>query len=190
MKELKKVLVSHDDTPSEIHFEQDGRHTVCGETLHPINSTYINNKRIRVTCRKCLQKVPPKLTVGMRALMKPNKEWSRFVGHEVLLDDRVCGGEFAVLVLGQKELKKKDPKTVINHIAWVPEKYLEFVDTYLEDNLAFIDWYRTHEDEFCPDCGIWFPYNGATDPKTGQDYICPNEDCDSRNEENYQDDTF
>ena len=125
-----------------------------------------------------------RLTIGMRAKFKPNATgntvWDEYADHECLLKERTSGGDFSVMVLGQKELKKEDPKTVINEVAWVSEDELEFVNAKFKANLDFMDWYQEHSDEFCGDCLAWFPNNGAIDPDTDEDYVCPNEDCPGR----------
>ncbi len=122
-----------------------------------------------------------RLTVGMRARLKAESSWCE--GHwefdentELLLVKR-SHGSFSCMVLGQKELKKEDPNTVVNEIAWVDEEDLVFVNDDFEDNLDFIDWYQEHEDDFCPDCNAWFPDYGRTDPAIDDDYYCPNEKC-------------
>lgn len=123
-----------------------------------------------------------KLTIGMRCRFKSESHWAKdwdWAGQEVLLKER-SGGEFSVMVLGQKELKREDPKTIDNEVAWVTENELEFVDDNFKANLEFMDWYQEHEDEFCSDCGAWFPDNGRIDPATDEDFVCPNKDCPGR----------
>lgn len=120
-----------------------------------------------------------RLTIGMRCRLKPESHWAKdygWTGKEVLLEER-SQGSFSVMVLGQQELKKKDPNTVINQVAWVDEDDLEFIDANFEANMEFMDWYQEHEEDFCADCGAWFPNRGVVDPATKKDYICPNEDC-------------
>jgi hypothetical protein len=132
-----------------------------------------------------------RLTVGCRARILTLKEklkqegpkfpanenfWRKqYGGHEVLLIERCTNGDFSALVLGKevKELKKEDHRTVIDSIAWVSEDDLKLVDQNFNANLDFIDWYQEHEDEFCPDCGVWFPENSLTD----DDVQCPNKEC-------------
>lgn len=125
-----------------------------------------------------------RLTVGMRCRFKDGTHWTNkyhaeFRGKECLLVER-CSGDFSVMVLGQKDLKKKDPNTVVDEVAWVNEKCLEFVNDKFKENLDFLDWYQEHEDEFCDDCGVWFPNNGGIDPKTDECYRCPNKKCPGR----------
>lgn len=123
-----------------------------------------------------------KLTIGMRCKFKPESHWAKdwdWTGREVLLESR-SQSSFSVIVLGQKELKKRDPKTVENEVAWVDEDDLEFVNADFETNLSFMDWYQEHKEDFCGDCGAWFPNNGRLDPKTDEDYVCPNKDCAGR----------
>ena len=127
-----------------------------------------------------------KLTIGMRCRFKPAEaedySWREFAGHEALLRER-SSGSFSVMVLGKGknvELKKKDPNTIINQVAWVDESDLEFVDADFKANLEFMDWYEEYEDCFCGDCGAWFPDNGTVDPTTDKDHVCPNEDCPGR----------
>jgi len=125
-----------------------------------------------------------RLTIGMRAKFKTdgakNHSWTEYANHECLLKERSSGGDFSVMVLGQKELKKKDPKTVINEVAWVSEDELEFVDAKFKTNLDFMDWYQAHTYDFCGDCRTWFPDRGRLNPETNEDYVCPNEDCPGR----------
>jgi hypothetical protein len=134
---------------------------------------------------------PKRLTVGMRARIKTLKElpsrdgkpghfdnessWRKSYGsREVLLVERTTNGDFSVYLLGTKLLKKRNSKTVENRMAWVPESDLVFVDADFETNLDFIDWYQNHEDEFCGDCGAWFPKNGI------HGEVCPNKKCPGR----------
>ena len=131
-----------------------------------------------------------RLTVGHRARILPPKSnnkdnlqchdgfWRKtYAGHEILLLERVHGaGEFSVMVLKKGTnvlLKKRNGSIVEDQVAWVPETDLELVDTNLEANLNFIDWYQLNEDKFCPDCGRWFPNNGL------QGHSCPNKKCPS-----------
>ena len=128
-----------------------------------------------------MKKKTRKLTIGMRARFKDNTSWTdeyhkEYRGKECLLEER-SNGSFSVHILGQKKLIKKDPNTITGGVAWVDEECLEFVDAKFKANLEFMDWYQEHEDEFCGDCGAWFPDNGRMDGKTGDDYRCPNEKC-------------
>ena len=130
------------------------------------------------------------LTVGYRARILPAKPeslkehqsfWRKvYANREVLLIERNHGAnEFSAIVLREGvnvPLKKRDGKTVDDQIAWVPENELVLVDTNLEDNLNFIDWYQLNEDKFCPDCGVWFPNNGL------DGHSCPSKKCPSRKE--------
>lgn len=152
---------------------------------------------IEVTCKSCLKifremgiypnlfpkepriEVPERLSTGMRCLIKPTcVSWfdDEKGNNEVLLIERSSSGRFSFLRLGQKELKRKDPKTVVGGGAWIGEEDLIFVDNNLKANMNFIDWYQEHEDEFCPDCGAWFPEQG-TEEEAGAEPACPNEKC-------------
>jgi len=87
------------------------------------------------------------------------------------------------MVLGKGtnvELKKEDSGTVINQVAWVDEEELDHINSDFDTNLDFMDWYQEHEDDFCGDCGAWFPDNGRYDPITKEDFICPNRECPGR----------
>ena len=64
-------------------------------------------------------------------------------------------------------------------MAWIDEEDMVLVDSDFDTNLDFIDWYQEHEDEFCPDCGAWFPENGRNN------VVCPNQKCPG---ENYDED--
>ena len=124
-----------------------------------------------------------RLTIGCRARILTLKEkpkqtsvdghymnessWRRdYGGREVLLAERTSGsGDFSVMLLGKgvKELKRKDPNTIVNQMAWVSEEDMVWVNSDFNTNLDFIDWYQENEEEFCPDCGAWFPENGLDD---------------------------
>ena len=87
------------------------------------------------------------------------------------------------MVLGKGtnvELKKEDSGTVINQVAWVDEEELDHINSDFDANLDFMDWYQEHEDDFCGDCGVWFPDNGKIDPATDEDHVCPNKECPGR----------
>ena len=134
-----------------------------------------------------------RLTIGCRARIitieeKPKQTGSEFFanesswregygGREVLLEER-NQGDFSVMLLGKgvKELKKKDGHTIDGGMAWVPEEDMVFVNKDFDANLDFIDWYQEHEDEFCPDCGVWFPENGGLN-EDETDVLCPNQKC-------------
>lgn len=124
-----------------------------------------------------------RLTVGMRAKFTAESHWvkenwfSIKAGAEVLIKERSSSAGFSVMLLGQKELKKKDPQTVLSKYAWVSEEDLEFVDADFDTNLEFIDWYSEHEDDFCGDCGAWFPENGSMGEEAGAEPYCPNKEC-------------
>jgi len=134
------------------------------------------------------EKKPDRLSIGMRAKCKPNVNgngiWSEFIDHECLLEERSSNGDFSVMILGQgdagRTLKKKDPNTIVNQVAWISEAELSWVDSDLKKNIGFIDWYSENKENFCADCGAWFPDNGKIDPKTNDDYLCPNENCTGR----------
>ena len=124
----------------------------------------------------------------MRARFKPEDAkkhpWSEYAGHECLIEERSSGGDFSVMVLGQgdvgKTLKRKDPNTVINQVAWVDEDELEWVDSNLKKNMGFFDWYEENEENFCGDCGAWFPDKGRINLEADEDFVCPNEECAGR----------
>lgn len=125
-----------------------------------------------------------RLTIGMRCRFISKKtedhSWAEYADRECLLKERSSGGDFSVMVLGQEELKKEDPKTVLNEVAWVSEDDLEFVNAKFKANLDFMDWYEEHEEDFCGDCLAWFPDRGRLDPETDEDHVCPNEKCPGR----------
>lgn len=127
-----------------------------------------------------------RLTIGMRCRFKPEEakdhSWRGYAGHEVLLVER-SQGSFSVMILGKGknvELKREDPNTVINQVAWVDEDDLEYADSDFATNLDFMDWYQENGENFCGDCGAWFPNNGGREPDTNEDCVCPNEDCPGR----------
>jgi hypothetical protein len=133
-----------------------------------------------------------RLTIGCRAKILNGTRWGEDYGeYEVLLTERSPNSGFAAIVLckGVKELEKEKSGIVENQVAWIPESALELIDGDFEANLDFMDWYEGHKDDFCGDCGAWFPGNdGLTgkDPKTGEYLKCPNKDCPSNNLEDYE----
>ena len=129
-----------------------------------------------------------RLTIGCRAKILPNGNWGGgYGGYEVLLKERNSSGGFGVMILGKgvKNLEKEKSGIVENEVAWVEEEDMELINSDFDTNLNFIDWYRCHTYDFCPDCLDWFPDNGREDPKTGEDFRCPNKDCPSNNLEDY-----
>lgn len=133
-------------------------------------------------------KKKPRLTIGCRARILNKSSWREDIGAaEILLKERSSGGDFAVMVLGKgiKELEKEKSGVVVNEVAWVSEKDMELINRDFETNLDFMDWYDEHEEDFCPDCLGWFPNIGREDPKTGEDFKCPNKECPSNNPEDY-----
>ncbi len=135
-----------------------------------------------------MKKKQHRLTVGCRARFltieeKPLDRKNGFVneghwreeygGREVLIKERSSSGGFSVMLIGEgvKKLRKRDPRTIENEMAWVDEEDLILVDTNFDNNLDFIDWYEEHEEDFCPDCGAWFPDVGRMGA------ICPNKEC-------------
>ena len=137
-----------------------------------------------------MKKKQHRLTVGCRVRFLTIKEkplnrkngfineghWRQeYGGREVLIQERGGSGDLSVILLGKgvKELKKEDANTVDGAMAWVPESDLVLVDDDFDKNLDFIDWYEEHEEDFCPDCGAWFPDNDRIDD------ICPSKKCPS-----------
>jgi hypothetical protein len=142
---------------------------------------------------------PKRLTIGMRCRIKTLKEqpsrngkdgfysnedsWRReYGGRQVFLKERSSNGDFSFMLIGKKFekerfLPKKMTGVVENEMAWISEDDLVFMNADFDANLDFVDWYQVHEDEFCGDCGTWFPKRGLTNPKTGKDYRCPNKKC-------------
>jgi len=128
-----------------------------------------------------------RLTIGMRARIltlqeKPKKNrhdasfWcEEYGGRDVLLTERNSSGSFAAMVLGKGVTKLEKEKTgiVANEVAWVDEDDLILVGRDFDANLDFIDWYKEHEYDFCPDCLAWRPENEF-------DEQCPNEKCPGR----------
>jgi len=136
------------------------------------------------------EKSKDRLTVGCRARILTLKEkpknipdncidhtWRQdYGGCEVLLTERSLDS-FDVMLLGKdvKVLEREKSGIVTNEMAWVPESDMVSIDRDFDTNLDFIDWYKQHEDEFCPACGSWFPDRGRL--IDGQDAICPNKEC-------------
>lgn len=115
-----------------------------------------------------------RLTVGMRCRIKKTSSWyykHKPTLNEVILQER-SGRSFSFIHLGQKKLIKKDPQTVIGGGAWIEEDELTFVNDNFKENLDFLDWYQEHEEDFCPDCGAWYPENGQWERPP-----CPNPKC-------------
>ena len=99
-----------------------------------------------------------KLTIGYRVRIKYRETDSLnlYEGHEAILTERSRGcPEFSVLVLreGKNIPLERNGKTVINELAWLHEDDLELIDTNIEENIKFFDWYAEAEDYLCPDCG-------------------------------------
>lgn len=124
-----------------------------------------------------------KLTVGCRARILTLKEkpkqrgndssWRKsYGGREVLLSER-CAGEFSVMLLGEgvTKLKMEASNIVEDEMAWVPESDMVWVNSNFKANLEFIDWYEENEDNFCPNCGTWFPEIGSMD-EDGIECVC------------------
>jgi hypothetical protein len=140
---------------------------------------------------------PRRLTIGMRCRIKTLKEipsrngkngfysnedhWrAEYGGQHVLLKER--SGGFSVMLIGKKYtneriLPKETTGVIENEMAWISENDLIFVNADFDINLDYMDWYQENEDNFCGDCGEWFPNRGSTDPKTGKNYRCPNKKC-------------
>ncbi len=132
-----------------------------------------------------------RLTIGCRARIitieeKPKQtgpgfcsnedSWrSGYGGREVLLKER-SRQSFSVMLLGEgiKTLEKEKAGIVADEMAWIDEDDLELVDMDFDTNLDYMDWYQEHEDEFCFDCGAWFPENGRDGAS------CPNQKCPGR----------
>jgi hypothetical protein len=127
---------------------------------------------------------PEKLTIGMRCRIKKSSHWYRESApneNEVLLQERSSHGSFSFMRLGQKELKMKDPQTVVGGGAWIDEDEMVFVNANLDENLKFMDWYQEHEDDFCDDCGAWHPENIRENPDLPlEKTLCPNKKCPGR----------
>ena len=127
-----------------------------------------------------------RLTIGFRARIKPGTSWDKdweYGNREVLLVERSSGGDFSVMILKEGvnvPLLRENDCPVRNEVAWVDEDDRELVDKDLDTNMDFIDWYQEHRDDFCGDCGVWFPNNGAIDPATDEEHVCPSEDCSGR----------
>ncbi|KKN33243.1 hypothetical protein LCGC14_0805820 [marine sediment metagenome] len=134
-------------------------------------------QRLTIGCRARILtiKEKPKQT-GPRFFANESSWRESFGGREVLLVER-SQSDFSVMLLGKgvKDFKRKDPNTADGGMAWVPESDMVLINKDFDTNLDFIDWYQEHEDEFCPDCGAWFPEND------GMDTVCPNQKCPGEN---------
>jgi len=103
------------------------------------------------------------ITVGSRATVISDR-WEEFKGQDVLISKR-NGNKFNVIVLasGVKEITL-EPSLFEDEAAWFSLDELEFVDNNLEANMAGINWYQEHQDEYCPDCGAYItPPNDTCD---------------------------
>jgi hypothetical protein len=141
---------------------------------------------------------PKQLTIGMRVRIltaaemtkkfgKTNPKrndyfWNQIEGGKHALLQERSNGSFSILTIGdrwknKRILPKKTTGVIDGAAAWVNEDAMEFVNADFEANMDYLDWYQEHEDDFCGDCGEWFPKRGATDPKTGKDCRCPNKEC-------------
>lgn len=121
-----------------------------------------------------------RLTIGMRCRFRPKRSsWKEYTGHECLLQER-SGKEFSVMVLAKGKnvrLEKEKTGVVINQVAWVAPGDLEYVDSKFKSNLDFMDWYEEHEEDFCGDCGAWFPGYSMAGEEGFEEARCPNEKC-------------
>ena len=108
-----------------------------------------------------------RLTLGYRARIK-SERWEEYTNHEVLLTER-SGKNFGGIVLkkGANTLLTKGTGTVIDQVAWLYPDEIEFVDSNIEANMDFIDWYEENEDNFCPDCQNFCGENATNCPKCG-----------------------
>jgi hypothetical protein len=141
---------------------------------------------------------PKRLTIGMRVRVLTIKELEKKLGKKIkaddyfwnrndggkhaLLQERSSSGGFSILTIGDKWkneriLPKETTGVIDGGGAWVDEDVMEFINADFDVNLDYMDWYQENEDNFCGDCGEWFPNRGVTDPKTGKDYRCPNKKC-------------
>ncbi len=130
-------------------------------------------QRLTVGCRAHIITIEEKPKQTGPGFYGNEESWREdYGGREVLLVER-SHGTFDVMLLGKgvKELKKKDPHTVVDKMAWIDEEDMVLVDSDFDTNLDFIDWYQEHEDEFCPDCGAWFPKQKMDEAS------CPNQKC-------------
>ena len=133
--------------------------------------------RFTVGCRArilTLAEKPPQTETKDGHYMNESSWRKDYGDREVILVER-SHGTFTVMLLGEgvKKLKKEDPHTVDDEMAWIDEEDMVLVDKDFDTNLDFIDWYQEHEDEFCGDCGAWFPENGR------DWFLCPNKECPS-----------
>ena len=97
-----------------------------------------------------------KLTIGYRCRIKEGSSWANSfeAGREVILKERQAR-EFSVIVLkkGTNIPLIQEGGTVVNEAAWFSEeKDLELVDSNIEANIRFMDWYEEVQEYECPDC--------------------------------------
>lgn len=131
-------------------------------------------KRLTVGCRARILTLKEKPKQTGRHHFANEEHWrEEYGGREVLLLKR-DDGQFHVMLLGEgvTKLKKEDEHTVENQMSWVPESDMVWVNSNFKANLDFIDWYQENEDNFCPDCGAWFPMRGGMDDNNIQ-CACP-----------------
>ena len=137
----------------------------------------MSKKRLTVGYRARILTISENLSINGKDSNYSNESSQRleFGGREVLLHERSSNGDFSVMLIGEgiTELEKKDPNTIVDQMAWVSESDMELVNMDLDTNLNFMDWYEENKDNFCPDCGAWFPNRGCWKPATEEDYECP-----------------
>ena len=150
--------------------------------------TEVNKLRLTVGCRARILTLEKKPEQKGQNFDSNESDWRKDYGNrEVLLKERSSSGGFSVMLLGSdvKDLEREKSGIVDDLMAWVPEGDLELINKDFGTNLDFMDWYEEHGDDFCSDCLGWFPNNGVQDPKTGEDFKCPNKACPSNHPEDY-----
>lgn len=138
-------------------------------------------RRMTIGCRcriKTLEEMPQRK--GPTHYSNEHSWREEYGGREILLLERSSSGGFSFMLLGKgvTELKRETTGIVSGKCAWIDEDNLVLVDADFDTNLDFIDWYQENEDNFCGDCGAWFPDNmKREDPDDGDNYRCPNPEC-------------
>jgi len=150
--------------------------TRMGVHTQMVDTKPTKKKRLTIGCRArifTIKEIPKRTGPGYAG---NEDSWRKeFGGREVLLQKRSASSGFSVMLIGEgvTELKKEVPKTIGNQMAWISEEDMELINRDFDTNLDFMDWYEENEENFCPDCGAWFPDRGRADAKTNKDFECP-----------------
>lgn len=98
-----------------------------------------------------------RMTVGYKCRFKKKceqgKQWGN--GDDFILETRSRGsGDFSVIFIDPNaNMIVRNWKDVHGSLAWVDEDDMELVNTDINTNIRYIDWWSVKETEVCCDCG-------------------------------------